>query len=365
VPTLLTRFERHIAARLIKGFVLFVGALIVFFIVLHWVEYSDDFLDRGATVREVFLVYYPNYIPEIVRLTSPLALFLSCIYHTGKLAQELQLTALQTSGVSLYRLMVPYVSVGLLVTVLMFGFNGWVVPKANETVVEYDNEYLHPNSSTVDVSEVHRQNGPNTIVSVGYYDRRDNTGHRVSIQRFNESNHLAYRVDAERMIWADSTETWTLHSVTRRWFDPSGMVREQDTTRADTTLQIYPRDFARTQRDVEAMTIPVASDYLDALRRSGAGHLGRPLVAYYSKYAYPFANLIVVLIGVPLAAVRRRGGQATRFAIGLFTAFVYLALQKLAEPFGYAGALPPSVAAWLPHVAFAFIALIVLWRTRK
>ena len=361
----MTRFERHIAWRLLKGFTLFVGALIVFFIVLHWVEYSDDFLDGGATALEVFTVYYPNYIPEIVRLTSPLALFLSCIYHTGKLAQELQLTALQTSGVSLYRLMVPYLAVGLLVTVTMFGFNGWVVPKANETVVEYDTRYLNSESGTVDVSEVHRQNGPDTVVSVGYYDRDDNVGHRVSIQRFNGRDKLSYRVDAQRMTWVDSTETWSLFSVTRRWFGAEGMTQQVSATNADTTLQVFPRDFARTQRDVEAMTIPVAREYLSSLRRSGASHLGRPLVAYYTKYAYPFANLIVVLIGVPLAAVRRRGGQATRFAIGLFTAFVYLAIQKLTEPFGYSGTMSPAVAAWLPHVAFAVISLIVLWRTRK
>ena len=361
----MTRFERHIAWRLVKGFTLFVGALIVFFIVLHWVEYSDDFLDGGATAVEVFTVYYPNYIPEIIRLTSPLALFLSCIYHTGKLAQELQLTALQTSGVSLYRLMVPYVGVGLLVTGLMFGFNGWVVPKANETVVEYDTQYLNGRSSTVDVSEVHRQNGPDTVVSVGYYDQEKDVGHRVSIQRFTGSDRLSYRVDAQRMSWVDSTQTWELFSVTRRWFDEEGITQAESATEADTTLQVYPRDFARTQRDVEAMTIPVAADYLASLRRSGAGHLGRPLVAYYTKYAYPFANLIVVLIGVPLAAVRRRGGQATRFAIGLFTAFAYLALQKLTEPFGYSGTLSPVVAAWMPHIAFAVVSLIVLWRTRK
>jgi lipopolysaccharide export system permease protein len=360
-----TRFERHIAWRLLKGFALFVGALIVFFVVLHWVEYSDDFLDGGATVREVFLVYYPSYVPEIIRLTSPLALFLSCVYLTGKLAQELQLSALQTSGVSLYRLMVPYLAVGFFVTTFMFGFNGWVVPRTNETIVEYDNKYLNPGSGTVDVSEVHRQNGPRTVISVGYYDRREQTGHRVSIQEFSNSSHLRYRIDAARMSWVDSTEAWRLHDLTRRWFDDAGMTLQMDTTQADTTLRVFPRDFARTQRDVEAMTIPVAHDYLDALRRSGASHLGRPLVAYYTKFAYPFANLIVVIIGVPLAAVRQRGGQAARFAVGLLTAFAYLALQKLTEPFGYSGTLSPAVTAWMPHVAFAIVSLIVLWRTRK
>jgi len=360
----MTIFERHVIKRLLKGFVVFIGSLIVFFIVLHWVEYSDDFLDGGATAWEVFTVFYPSYIPEIIRLTSPLALFLSCIYITGTLAQELQLTALQTSGVSLYRLMRPYVVVGTLVTVAMFGFNGWVVPRTNEVVVHYENEYLPHGDRSVDVSEIHRQNTPRTVLSVGYYDRTRKRAHDVSLQEFTASNRLVARLDAERMEWIDSLGTWRMRDATERSFAADSMT-ERSLSTVDTTLQVYPQDLARSQNDVAAMTIPVARNYLEALRRAGAGNLERPLVAYYNKFAYPFANLILVLIGVPLSAVRRRGGQAIRFAIGLFTAFVYLSLQKLTEPFGYSGVLPPSLTAWLPHLTFAVVALIILWRTRK
>ena len=59
-------------------------ALIVFFILLHYLEYVDDFLDREAPMNEIYTIYYPSYIPEIVRLISPLAVFLSCVYVTGK-----------------------------------------------------------------------------------------------------------------------------------------------------------------------------------------------------------------------------------------------------------------------------------------
>lgn len=360
----MTTFERHVVKRLLKGFVFFIGSLIVFFIVLHWVEYSDDFLDGGATVKEVFTVFYPSYIPEIIRLTSPLALFLSCIYITGALAQELQLIALQTAGVSLYRLMRPYVLVGLLVTVFMFGFNGWVVPRTNEVVVQYENEYLPHGGQSIDLSEIHRQNDPQTILSVGYYDQDRERAHDVSLQRFSPTSHLTDRLDAERMEWIDSLETWRMHDVVRRSF-AEDEVHHETVESVDTTLQVFPRDLARSQNDVAAMTIPVARDYLAALRRAGAGNLERPLVAYYNKFAYPFANLILILIGVPLASVRRRGGQALRFAIGLFTAFLYLALQKLTEPLGYAGALPPAATAWLPHLTFALVALVILWHARK
>lgn len=360
----MTIFERHIIKRLLKGFLFFIGSLIVFFIVLHWVEYSDDFLEGGATAWEVFTVFYPSYIPEIIRLTSPLALFLSCIYITGTLAQELQLIALQTSGISLYRLMRPYVVVGVLITVFMFGFNGWVVPRTNEVVVQYENEYLPHGNRSVNVTKLHRQNSPSTILSVGYYDRNRKRAHDVSLQRFDTSSRLIDRIDAERMEWIDSLETWRMDDVVRRSF--SAQELEKTTVASlDTTLRIYPRDLARSENDVAAMTIPAAHNYLSALRRAGAGNLERPLVAYYNKFAYPFANLILLLIGVPLAAVRRRGGQAVRFAIGLFGAFVYLSLQKLTEPFGYSGTLPPSATAWLPHAVFGLVALIILWQARK
>lgn len=360
----MTTFERHIIERLLKGFFFFIGALIIFFIVLHWVEYSDDFLDGGATAVEVFTVFYPNYIPEIVRLTSPLALFLSCIYVTSTLAQELQLIALQTTGVSLYRLIRPYVIVGLVVTAFMFGFNGWIVPRANDVVVRYENEYLPHGNQPTSTSEVHRRESPETILSVGYYDQERKRAYDVSLQHFDGATRLASRLDAERMEWVDSLRTWRLEDVTHRTFSAEGLAEEQQSS-VDTTLHIYPRDLARSQTDVAAMTIPDARNYLLALRRAGVGDLERPLVAYYNKFAYPFANLILVLIGVPLSSVRRRGGQAIQFAIGLFTAFVYLSLQKLTEPFGYAGTLPPAFTAWLPHLAFAVISLLVLWRTRK
>ncbi len=348
------------------AFIGLVGALIVFFIVLHYVEYVDDFFDRGATMRQVFAVYYPSYIPEIVKLTSPLALFLACVYLTGRLAQSLQLTALQTSGVSLYRLLVPYLAVAIAVTGFMFWFNGWIVPNTNRTVLEFEQQYLKDAPQVVDVNDVHRQNRPGSFLTVGYYDRRSQVAHRVSLQRFDEQQRLVERIDAPTMTWMDSLSVWRFQDPVIRAFSPSDGVEQRNRAMVmDTTLQILPRDLARTEKDVESMTIRAASEYIEDLERSGAGNIGRTKVGYFSKFAYPCANLILVLLGMPLASVRRRGGQAVQMGLGLLVAFSYLALVKLTEPFGYTGELPPLLAAWLPHAVFLFAALILLVKARK
>jgi lipopolysaccharide export system permease protein len=361
----MTTFDLHIVRRFVSGFVYLVVTLIVFFIVLHYVEYIDDFMDRGAVMREVFLVYYPSLIPDIVRLTSPLALFLACVYLTGRLAQEMQLVALHTTGVSLYRLLRPFVGVALVVTAGMFWFNGYVVPGANRTVLDFEQQYLKSAPRQFDITDIHRQNRPGSIVTVGYYDQSSRVAHRVSLQEFQDAATLILRIDATRLEWVDSTGAWRIHDGVIRTFEPSGTEHRRPVESLDTTLNVFPRDFARTERDVESMTIPAAAEYVEALRRSGVPNIGRTLVGYYSKFAYPFANLILVLIGVPLAAVRRRGGQAVRIGMGLLTAFLYLAVMKLIEPFGYSGTLPATVTAWLPHILFLLLGLILIASARK
>ncbi len=361
----MTTIDYHIMRRFLTGTVFLIGCLIVFFVVLHYVEFVDDFFDRGASMSQVFLEYYPNFVPDIVRLTSPLAVFLSCVYLTGKLSQQLQLAALQTSGVSLYRLLLPFLVVALAISIFMFWFNGWIVPRTNQTVIEFEQKYLKNKQSQLDPSDIHRQNTPESIVSVGFYDRVAQVAHKVSIQHFGEGQRLLSRTDARRMTWVDSLGSWKMAEVTERTFLDDGQTLFRRIEAMDTVLTIYPRDLARTEREVESMTIPDARDYIEALRRSGANNTGRTIVGYQSKFAYPLANLIVVLIGMPLAAVRRRGGQAVQIGLGLLIAFFYLATMKLVEPFGYSGELPPVVAAWLPHVLFALLGLFFVARARK
>lgn len=261
--------------------------------------------------------------------------------------------------------MVPFLLVGLIVTSAMFWFNGWVVPKSNVLRLDFEERYLKEAPRQIDTNDIHRQERPGTIISVAYFDRRSNVGHRASLQRFEEGERLAERIDAARIQWIDSLSTWRFQAAVRRTFSLDGSEHRIVVPVLDTTLNVFPRDFARTEKDVESMTIPAAEEYIESLRRAGADNLGRAKVEYYSKFTYPLANLILVLIGFPLASVRRRGGQAVQIAIGLLTAFVYLAVMKFTEPFGYTEALSPALAAWLPHIVFLTLGLVVLVRTRK
>lgn len=362
-------FDRHVIAHTLAATGLLMALIIVFFVVLDYLEHIDDFMDRGVPWEAVVFDYYLKYIPEIIRLTSPLAVFLGVIFVTSRLAQTMQIVALRSAGVSLARLLRPFALVGGALALLMFVFNGWLVPQTQADVLEFQQRYLRTAQQGVLSGHVYRQTAPGSIIRVGYYDRRDDRAFRVSLQEFEETasgaraRRLVRRLDAAEMAWVDSLGIWRLREVVIRDFEAGRPAVRQPSL--DTLLAVRPADLARTERDVERLTLTEAAAHIGYLRRAGADNLGRPLVAYHSRFSYPLANLIVVLIGVPLAAVRRRGGQAVPFAIGLLVAFGYLALQRLSEPFGFTGAVPPIVVAWLPHLVFLGLAIILLVYSRK
>ncbi|OZC02811.1 LptF/LptG family permease [Rubricoccus marinus] len=366
----MTRFDRYVLVRFLAASGLLLVLLIVTFVVLDYVEYVDDFLDRGATQKDVFSTYYLHYIPEIVRLVSPLAVFLGAIYTTARLAQSMQLAALRSAGVSVWRYARPFVLAGFAITAALFAFNGWVVPRANAVVHDFQNRYYREAPEERTGSEIVRQLAPDAILAVGYFDREEGRAIRITALQLDTASGglpsgVLQRIDAPQMEWIDTLRTWRLTTVTTRTFDARGGETLRQATQLDTAFSVLPRDLAQSDRDAERMTIPEARAYVESLGRAGVRERGRPIVSLQSKLSYPLANLILVLLAVPLASRRRRGGQAAQLVLGLGVAFLYLAMQKTMEPLGYVGDIPPVAAAWIPHAVFALVALLAIWRSHR
>lgn len=363
----MTRFDWHVLRRFLSGTALLLVLLVATFVVLDLAERIDDFLDRGATPAQIFGEYYLYYVPDILRLTSPLALFLAAVYVTARLAQSMQLTAIHMAGVSTWRFMRPFVLAGLLFTGGMLVFNGFVVPRANTVVHAFQNRYYRDAPERGTGSEIVRQTAPGQVLTARFFDREQRQAFRVSVVSFADSaeGEITGRLDASQMTYDDSLGTWLAADVAVRSFADGGVEVYAYHAELDTALAVLPRDLAQSERDAERLTLPEARAYVRSLERAGVTERGRPLVAYHTKVAYPFANLILVLLAVPMASRRRRGGQAAHLAVGLGVAFLYLALQKTIEPMGYVQTIPPALAAWLPHVVFGAVAALLLFRAER
>lgn len=339
------------------------AVLICIFILIDFSENSDDFADKGATFAQIWNQYYFNYIPEMIRLVIPVAVFTACLFLTGQMTERLEIIAIKASGISLYRLVIPYILIGIFLAGIISYLDAYIIPEANSERIEFEQQYLSKGNERIDRGGIFRQDSDSTVLNINFYDPNTNVGYRVFLTEF-KGNEIDRITQAGRMMWVDSTSNWITDRSTIRIMKDKE-VEVQTAEREVFDINILPRDLARRTTDIYQLTYPKAIQYIRSIERIGAGGISLPKVQLYGRIAYPVSIIIVCLIGFALAADKRKGGKGFYIAAGLAISFIYLVLMKVIEPFGAAGTLSPMFAAVFPHVFFLFVGILLLLLTKK
>jgi len=353
---------------LIKQFVqtIFFGllAFTLIFVVIDMVENIDDFIDQKASV-DIVLHYYLVFIPEIVKLMTPVSVLFAALFTAGKMANMSELTAIKASGVSLYRFMIPFLITTLFISLLSIYFAGYVVPNANQTKVNLESKYLNK-GSVFSGSNIFFQDSQTRIVNISFFDVTSNQANRTSFQEFDitDLTKMISRIDAARMIYDSTTGSWIVKDGVKRFFNDSGQTAEYfDTLRLD-DLNFSPSDLLTKQQKPEEMNLGELKNLIKS-QESAGNDPTRTLIEYYSRFSFPIASLVCVIFGLPISANKRRGGLAVQVGINILVTFIYLVFMKVSQAFGKNGALDPLLTAWFANLVFLAAALINLPRVRQ
>lgn len=359
----MNKIDRYIFFRLFTITFFVLAVLICIFILIDFSENSDDFTDQGATLVQIWNDYYLNFIPEMTRLVSPVAVFVACLFLTGQMTERLEIIAIKASGVSLYRLAAPFIIFGICVGGLVSFLDAFIIPNSNSERIAFEREFLSADGDRLDRGNIYRHESDSTIVRINFFDPASNRGYRTTLVEFS-GDQIHRIVQANRIIWVDSTSTWVADKLNERVFDGKTMqVRNSD--REEISLNILPRDIARRSSDIYQLTYPDAIQYIQSLERIGAGGISLPEVQLYGRMAYPISIFVVCLIGFALATENRKGGKGFYIAAGLAISFIYLVMMKVIEPFGAANTVSPEFAALFPHIFFLIVGISLLLIAKK
>jgi lipopolysaccharide export system permease protein len=327
-------------------------------------ENIDDFIDSGVKMS-LIIQYYLYFIPEIIKLMLPVAMLLSSLFTTGKLSSFNELTAMKSSGVSVYRLLVPFIIVSLLISIFAIYFNGWIVPYTNQKKFYIDRVHMHRKIEYVSKNDLFLQDQSNTLLSIRFFDDINYTASTVSLYYFSDTNfvNMTARYDADQMKWDTNSSKWILKNVTHRIFGFRGEeIASYDTV--SLKLNFRPQQILKEQQKPDEMNYYELGDFITSKRNSGYD-ASKWLVEYYSKISFPFASFIVVLFGVPFAINKRKSGLAIQFGISSLICFIYLVFMKVSQVFGYNGDINPLLTAWLANIIFLFAAIVNIIRIKK
>jgi lipopolysaccharide export system permease protein len=363
--------DRYIARQFLISFLFGLLAFIFIFIIIDMMEKLDDFIDANAPTG-VIVEYYVTSVPEIVKLMIPVAVLLAALFVTGRLSSQNELAAIKSSGISLYRMMAPFLFITFFICLASIYLNGWIVPYANQKKFYIERTHLHRSDAATVRYNILFQESRTRIVSLNYYDTQGKCARQVSIQDFddNDITILRHRYDAQQMQWVGSgigdqqKGNWMLlNGTTRSFVDSTQSLRTFDSLEVG-QLSLSPSDIEKKQRTPDEMDYNDLGDFIKNQQRTGQD-VARWLVEYHFKLAFPFASIIMILFGVPFASSRPRTGAAVGFGIATAVTFIYLGFMKASQVFGYNGDLDPLLTAWLANLIFLAVGIINLFRVQK
>jgi lipopolysaccharide export system permease protein len=349
--------DKYIIKKFLTAFFFTVVILVSVICVIDFTEKNDDFIQHSLPMSKIIFEYYIYLFPYFANLLSPITIFIAVVFVTAQLAARTEIVAILASGVSFRRLLLPYAVGGGVVGLMIFGLIGWVLPNGSKTRVQFERKYIKL-PYRFQGRDVHIKIGPRSYVYMESYDNAHNIGYHFALETI-DSTVLVRRMTADAINWDSTKQAWHLSAqLVRTFYGPQGE-RIQIIPARDTTLNLYPKDFASTFKLAETLTLPELNAFIRQKVERGADDTQLYLSEKYERYSYPFAIVVLTLIGVILSARKSRAGVGGQIALGFVLAFIFIIFVMLSRNFAQVGSLPPLVAAWVPTAVFSFIGLVL------
>lgn len=347
--------DRYIIGKFLGTYIFAIFLILAITVMFDINEKLDSFLK--APIHATIFDYFLNFLPYFANQFSPLFTFIACIFFTSKLADNSEIIAMLSSGVSFRRLMRPYIVSAAVIAALTWVLGAYIIPPANVKRIEYTNTYVK--NKRVDYgSNIQMMVAPGEIAYMSRYDNTTRTGYRFSLDKF-DGKRLVSRLTANTIRW-DSLYHWQVRDYMIRDIDG---IREhiKRGSRLDTMIPFEPRDFLISKNDQETLTSPQLQEYIARQKERGVANIEAFEIENERRYAMCAAAFILTVIGMTLSSKKVKGGMGINIGIGLVLSFSYILFMTVTSTFAISGYTSPLVAMWIPNMIYIVIA-IVLYR---
>ena len=346
----------YIIKKFIGTYIYAILLIISIAIVFDFNENLSKFTQYHAPWRAIIFDYYANFVPYYSNLFSPLFVFIAVIFFTSKLAGNSEIISMMAAGVSIRRLMRPYMISCILIAGLTFYLNSFVIPHG--TVIRQNFETLYRNSKkNTSAENVQLQVAKNTVAYIQHYDNQYKRGYGFSLVKFKDKKIVSHMTAME--IQYDTVADTKYHWKVSNWKIRTlkGLKEHiQSGASKDTVLLMEPTDLVYSKGQQETFTSPELLSYISKQTSRGSGNVVQYEVEFHKRIAMSFSSFILTIIGLSLSSRKRKGGMGLYLGIGLALSFGYIMLQTVSATFAIQADTPPILAAWIPNIIFSIIA---------
>lgn len=358
---ILKKIDWYIIKKFLGTFFYSIALLSVIIIVFDVSEKVDDFIENDAPFDEIVFQYYLNFIPMFINTFSYLFTFIAVIFFTSKLAMNTEIIAILSSGVSFNRLLYPYLLSAFALTIMSFFLANFVIPTANITRREFEDQYIEKLTKNKD-QHIHLQISPGTFVYVESFNAFTKSGEKFSLEKFDENRSLIYKLNSAKMVYDTATGMWSIYNYYIRNITEKGETLRKG-AQLDTLINLKPTDLFIKKEVFQEMNYFEIRDYIAEQKMKGNPNILDFEVEKHKRVAFPFATLVMTIIGVAISSRKVRGGIGLHLGMGIGLAFLFILIMQISTVFAVSGNLSPFLAAWLPNIIFGVVAVFLYLRS--
>jgi lipopolysaccharide export system permease protein len=351
---------------LLRTFVpMFLVATLFFVLLFQLIDVFSSiwrYFAHDVTLAEVARIAL-LYLPKCVSFSLPVAFLFAIASTLGSLYAGNELFAIFGSGVSLYRLVTPFLALGVLLSVAGFFFeDAVVIPSFRQKTEAYARAVKLVTSlsqSNVTVTSPDQR----VVYQADYYNdaQKRLTGLTVVIR--GPDMRLESRVDAASAEWTGTL--WQLRDCRVFTWDPAAKLLLDEKAAAWQSPQVAepPDTFKKLARSVEEMEAAESRRYVAAIRRAGLPYRAA-LTSHYRKFSFACTPLIVAFIASSLGSTFRKNVLLMSLLSALVISVAFYVVQMVAAILSKNGYIPPLAGAWTPFTLFLVLGFMLFRSAR-
>jgi LPS export ABC transporter permease LptG len=301
---------------------------------------------------------------------TPLAVLIAVLVTFGVLNRNSEIIAMKACGISLYRLVIPIVSIAGLLAVGLFLFDQFYLPQANRRQEALHNiikgrppqTVLHPEQNWIFGQP--RPGEPGRIFYYQFFDPKINEFANLSIFEFDPSTFaLSRRIFATRAVWNPADGTWSFLNGWQREIAGASVAEYHPFLKASfAEIHEAPGYFTKEKWQAQEMNFGQLDRYISDLRQSGFDTM-RLRVELWHKLAYPLMAVVIAVLAIPFALSMGRRSSLTGIAVAIAVTLAYIVFSDLFEGLGNVNYLPAAMAAWSSDILFGLVGSYLLLKT--
>ncbi len=304
-------------------------------------------------------------VPSMVVLAIPMAVLLGTLLTIARLSGDSEITAMKAGGITLLRVVVPFLVVGVVLSFITLLLQEGVVPYASARFTILENTVINRTSGYEGGVTVGADlpGGGRQMTFANAYDPQSRELLQVTLVQYDRGGNPVQIAFADRAMF--EAQRWILRNARVYRFEANGDTFTSSTPALQVQLGEKPSDIAKRAagNDPQNMNRAEIADIVRSGQLSLA-ELRKYVMAYQEKLAQPFACFVFTLIALPFGLGSVRAGRSTTFGFGLavLIVFIYYIVQTA---FSYAGEALLSLAAlaaWMPNIIFTAIGARRLYR---